>query len=202
MLDKEIHECCKKLRLSQNLAVMAQTTEGETHQEYLFRLLKSELDYRERSRMAKNIKSAGFYSIKTFDTFRFDEVTLPTDTSPEKLRSLEFMGDKKNIIMYGKTGTGKTMLSTAIGVEACKKGYRVKFYRTASLVNQLSEAKNAGKLGDFLRKMNKSDLIILDEWEYIPYDRTGAQLLFDFLSEIHEQKPVILNTNLEFSQCH
>ena len=200
MLDKEIRECCKSLRLSQNLAAAAQTTEGETHQEYLFKLLKSELEYRERSRMIKHIKGAGFYSIKTFDAFRFDEVTLPADTSPEQLRMLEFMADNKNIIMYGKTGTGKTMLSTVLGVEACKSGYRVKFYRTASLVNQLSEAKSTGKLSDFLKKLNKSDLIILDEWGYIPYDRTGAQLLFDFLSEIHEQKSVILNTNLEFSR--
>ncbi len=49
-----------------------------------------------------------------------------------------------------------------------------------------------------LKKLNKASIIILDEWGYVPYDRTGAQLLFDFLSEIHEQKSVILNTNLEF----
>jgi len=107
---------------------------------------------------------------------------------------------RKNIIMYGRTGTGKTMLSTAIGVKACRKGRRVKFCRTASLVNQLSEAKSAGTLSAFLKKLKQSDLIILDEWGYIPYDRTAAQLLFDYLSEIDEQKSVVLNTNLEFSR--
>lgn len=85
-------------------------------------------------------------------------------------------------------------------VTACQQGIPVKFYRTAALVNQLSETKKAGTLGVLLKKLNKASVIILDEFGYVPYDRVGSQLLFDFLSEIHEQKPVILNTNLEFSR--
>jgi DNA replication protein DnaC len=200
MLEEEIINCCKKLRLSRNLADMARKTEGETHQEYLYKLLSSELKNREQVRISKLISSAGFYSIKTFDLFRFDEVTLPSGLTQESLKSLNFIKEKKNIIMYGRTGTGKTMLSIALGVTACQNGIPVKFYRTAALVNQLSEAKKAGTLSVLLKKLNKASVIILDEFGYVPYDRTGSQLLFDYLSEIHEQKPVILNTNLEFSR--
>lgn len=200
MLEEEIICCCKRLKLSRNLADMAQTTAGESHQEYLYQLLSGEIKNRELGRAAKLITSAGFYSIKTFDGFRFDEVALPSGLTPDKLKSLEFIKENKNIIMYGRTGTGKTMLSTALGVSACRKGVPVKFYRTAALVNQLSEAKKAGTLGALLRKINKASVIVLDEWGYVPYDRTGAQLLFDYLSEIHENKSVILNTNLEFSR--
>ena len=92
------------------------------------------------------------------------------------------------------------MLSTALGVLACQKHIPVKFYRTAALVNQLSEAKASGSLSLFIKRLNKASIIILDEFGYVPYDRTGAQLLFDYLSEIHEQKSVIINTNLEFSR--
>jgi DNA replication protein DnaC len=200
MLEDKIIDCCKKLKLSRNLADMAQTMEGESHQEYLYKLLSAELKNREQGRVAKLINNAGFYSIKTFEGFRFDEITLPSNLTPENLKSLNFVREKKNIIMYGRTGTGKTMLSIALGVTACQKGIPVKFYRTAALVNQLSEAKKAGTLGMLLKKLNKASIIILDEWGYVPYDRTGAQLLFDYLSEIHEQKSVILNTNLEFSR--
>jgi len=191
MFEEEIINCCKKLKLSRNLAEMAQTTKGESHQEYLYKLLAQELKNREQSRTVKLINSAGFYSIKTFDGFRFDEITLPSDLTPDGLKSLDFIREKKNI---------KTMLSIALGVSACQKGIPVKFYRTAALVNQLSEAKKTGTLGVLLKKMNKASVIILDEWGYVPYDRTGAQLLFDYLSEIHERKSIILNTNLEFSR--
>lgn len=200
MFKQEIIYCCKKLRLSHNLADMAQTTDGASHQEYLYKLLSAELKNREQGRISKLIKGAGFYNIKTFDGFRFDEITLPSDLTPEGLKSLNFIKEKRNIIMYGRTGTGKTMLSTALGVTACQQGIPVKFYRTAALVNQLSETKKTGTLGVLLKKLNKASVIILDEFGYVPYDRVGSQLLFDFLSEIHEQKPVILNTNLEFSR--
>jgi len=200
MFDEEISLCCKKLKLSRNLADIAQTTNGESHQEYLYRLLDIELKNREIGRTSKLMNIAGFYSVKRIEEFRFDEVTLPSDLTIEKLMSLDFIKEKKNIIMYGRTGTGKTMLSTALGVLACQRGIPVKFYRTAALVNRLSEAKKAGTLGTLLRKLDKASTIILDEWGYVPYDRMGAQLLFDYLSEIHEQKSVILNTNLEFSR--
>jgi len=200
MLEEEIIGCCKRLKLSRNLADMAQTVIGESHQEYLYKLLSGELKNRELGRAAKLINSAGFYNMKTFDGFIFDEITLPADLTPEKLKSLAFLREKKNIIMYGRTGTGKTMLSTALGVSACQKGIPVKFYRTAALVNKLSEARKAGTLGALLKKLDKASLIILDEWGYVPYDRTGAQLLFDYLSGIHESKSIILNTNLEFSR--
>lgn len=200
MLELEITHCCKKLRLSRNLADMAQTTDGQSHQEYLYKLLAAELKNREQGRAAKLINSAGFYHIKTLDEVRFDEITLPSGLTLENLRSLDFIREKKNIIMYGRTGTGKTMLSTALGVAACQKNVPVRFYRTAALVNQLSEAKKTGTLGTILKKLHKASVLILDEWGYVPYDRTGAQLLFDYLSEIHEQKSIILNTNLEFSR--
>jgi len=200
MFREEIIDCCKKLKLSRNLADMSQVTEGGSHQEYLYKLLSAELRNREQGRMTTLVNSAGFYSIRTFDGFRFDEITLPSDLTPERLKSIDFIREKKNIIMYGRTGTGKTMLSTALGVAACRMGIPVKFYRTASLVNQLSEAKRAGTLGILLKKLDKVSAIILDEFGYVPYDRTGAQLLFDYLSEIHERKSVILNTNLEFSR--
>lgn len=200
MLTSEIAACCKKLRLSRNIVEMSGKIQADNHQEYLLKLLKSEIIHREKTRNAKLLRKVGFYTIKTFESFRFDEVTLPGDITPEYLKECEFVKNKTNIVMYGNVGTGKTHLSIALGVEACKRGYEVRFFRTSALVNKLAEEKRVGTLSSFLKKLNKAELLICDEWRYVPLDRIGAQLLFEVISERYENKAVIINTNIEFSR--
>lgn len=197
---EEISACCRQLRLSAGLAERSQKTEGTSNQEYLFHLLSEEVAYRRAQRMAKLTRAAGFPKPYSFSQFCADEVDFQSGATLESLKSLEFMERTENIIMYGRTGTGKTMLSICIGLRLCEEGIPVRFFRTAALVNLLSENKAGGTLTKFLKKLDKADVLILDEFGYVPYDRAGAQLLFDYLSEIHERKPVILNTNLEFSR--
>jgi DNA replication protein DnaC len=199
MLISDIAACCKGLRLSKNIVEMSDKIQADSHQEYLLKLLQSEITHREKTRKDKLLKKAGFYTIKTFESFRFDEVTLPGGITPEYLRECQFLANKSNIVMYGNVGTGKTHLSIALGVEACKRGLEVRFFRTSALVNKLAELKKAGTLSTFLRSLSKADLLICDEWGYVPLDRIGAQLLFEVISERYERKSVIINTNIEFS---
>lgn len=195
-----IASCCKQLRLSSNLVERAMSLQGETNQEYLYNLLSNEVIYRKEHRITKLLNTAGFPRMYEKEQFRTDEIDFPSDVSLDSLLDLEFYRKGKNIILYGSTGTGKTMLSILIGIAACNADIPVKFYRTAGLINLFSESQAKGNLTALKRKLNSAQILILDEFGYVPYDRTGAQLLFDYLSEIHEQKSVILNTNLEFSQ--
>ena len=199
-LTESIATYCKQLRLSSNLAERAMTQEGDTNQQYLCNLLENEERYRKERRIAKLINTAGFPKIYTADQFRTDEIDFPPGVTFSTLLNQDYFRQGKNLLMYGGSGTGKTMLSTLIGIEACNQGIPVLFNRTAGLVNLFSESKEKGTLSTLKKKLNKADILILDEFGYVPYDRTGAQLLFDHLSEIHEKKSVILNTNLEFSQ--
>ncbi|AZR72072.1 hypothetical protein BBF96_00890 [Anoxybacter fermentans] len=77
---------------------------------------------------------------------------------------------------------------------------KVKFYRTATLVNHLIEAKTEGKLNKFLKQIQKTELLICDEWGYIPLDREGVQLLFQVIAKCYEKRSLIITTNLEFSK--
>ena len=146
------------------------------------------------------MNTAGFPKPYSRDQFRTDEIDFPDGVSFDSLLNLDFLDDGKNVLMYGRTGTGKTMLSILIGMEACHQGFPVKFYRTSGIISFLTEGLRNGMLPEVKNMLNTAQILILDEFGYISYDRTDVQLLSDYLSEIHEKKPVILNTNLEFSQ--
>ena len=89
-----------------------------------------------------------------------------------------------------------------IGLQACRMGIPVKFYRTAKFINKLNEQKKRGTYEKFIKQLDDTPVLILDEFGYVPYDRVGSELMFDYLSKRHEEsrRVVILNTNLEFSQ--
>ena len=203
-MDNELRDmiasCCKSLKLSSNLADRAMIQKGATNQEFLYNLLNEEIRCRRERRIAKLINTADFPRLYSRDQFRTDEVDFPEGVTLDSLLDLEFLRSGKNLIMYGATGTGKTMLSILIGLAACRADIPVRFYRTAGLINRFSTGHTKGTLEKLKKKLNEAQILILDEFGYVPYDRTGSQLLFDYLSEIHEQKSVILNTNLEFSQ--
>lgn len=199
-LQERLTACCKKLRLSSRLAEQAMITTGESNPEFLLSLLTREIMCRREARITKYLNTAGFPRRYTKEQFRTDEIDFPEGVTLESLLDLDFYHSGKNVIMYGMTGAGKTMLSILIGMSACNREVPVRFYRTAGLINLFSESQQKGNLTALKKKLNTAEILILDEFGYVPYDRTGAQLLFDYLSEIHEAKSVILNTNIEFSQ--
>ena len=197
---EEIAICCKQLRLSRNLVDNLDLVSGEDNEGALLKLLRMEIEHREESRKARYLKQAGFYTLKSFDGYVFDDIRFPSGTSPEDLKSCRFIEENRNLILFGNVGTGKTHLATALGVEACKKGFQVRFFRTTALVNQLLAAKKGGSLQKFLKTLEKADLIICDEWGYVPLDRDGSRLLFQVVSDCYERRSIIITTNLEFSR--
>ncbi len=85
-------------------------------------------------------------------------------------------------------------------VRACEAGIRTRFFTAAELVVRLSEAYKSGTLEKVLKTILKAELLIIDEWGYVPIDKQGAQLLFRIVSDSYERRSLILTTNLEFSR--
>jgi len=191
---------CKQLRWGNGLVKNYASIEADTHEEFLAKLLEMELKTREVNRQSRCLRQASFDVIKTFNGYSLDHIEIPNSIPIDDLKSAALLERKENLILYGPVGTGKTHMATAIGVEACRQGKRVKFYRTAALVNELNDAQIAGNLGKMLKQLSKLDLLICDEWGYIPLDRQGAQLLFQVVADCYEKRSIFITTNLEFSK--
>jgi len=195
-----LQEACKKLKFGQNLVANAKKIKADTHLEFLTELFTKELEDRDIKRRNSYINTAGFDVVKTFEKYTFEDIKFPKDLSPDDLKNAAFIPKNENIVMYGTVGAGKTHLAIAIGMAACNLGYKTKFWRTATLVNALTEAKAEGTLSRFMKQFDKVDLLICDEWGYVPFDSDGTKLLFQVVSDCYERRSMIITTNLEFTR--
>ncbi len=199
-LEERIRSCCKTLFLTSAIPEMLRE-EGTLKQvEYLSLALQREVDRREENRRSRLIKRARFPVYKTFEGYEYRCVKLPPALSREELEEVRFIEEKNNLVLYGPVGIGKTHMAIATGVSACMKGYKVRFYSVTELVLKLAEARKNGTLERLRSDLNSLDLLILDEWGYVPVDRDGSQLLFRVISDSYESKSLLLTTNLEFSK--
>ena len=197
---EQISGLLRRLAFSQT-ALHLCTEEGSTAQEeFLLRALKSEAANREEVRKARYLREAGFPVYKTLEGYEYQNLRLPPNLTRAELAAGAFIKDKKNLVLYGPVGTGKTHLATAVGVLACERGIRTRFFTAAQLVVRLSEAYAGGSLEKTLATTLKAELLILDEWGYVPIDKQGAQLLFRIISDSYERRSLIITTNLEFSK--
>ena len=186
-----IHEACERqaqIALSQQLHPL----------EFLRLLLEEEL-------LSRKDRTAKALVTKARFRFRADledwDYSFHKDVPKAKiseLAHLSFFHNQENLLIIGKTGLGKTHLATALGVEACGRGKRVRFHKVIELVTLLIEAREVRHLGRLKTQLAKLDLLILDELGYVPASKLGAELLFDVISSAYERSSLIVTTNLPF----
>lgn len=187
------------LRQYRKLATQA-AQNNMTHEQFLLALLEEETRSREENTRKQRIQQAHFPARKTLDQFEF--TALPSLNKPLvlKLAQGEYLTKAENIVLLGNSGTGKTHLATALGMEACAQGKKVAFYTAAELVNQLLEAQAQYRLSRVEYKLNTLDLLIVDELGYLALDENGVKLLFSVFASRYERKSTMVTTNLPFEQ--
>ena len=166
---------------------------------WLDRLIAAEQADRHARRLRYQLTSAHFPIHR--DLLGFDWAETPLQQAQvEQLATAAFLGQARNLILVGGTGTGKTHLATALGIAAIHLGKRVRFYNAVDLVNQLEKEKQQGKAGSLAKQLIPMDAVILDELGYLPFPESGGALLFHLISKLYEKTSLIITTNLSFAE--
>lgn len=195
-----IRAAARKLYLSGSLGDLCENNGTLQQTLFMMEALEQELCLREENAKKRLIRRACFPAVKSFAGYDYSHVTIPPAMPQEDLEKAAFVSSRQNLVLYGPVGTGKTHMAIAAGMSACCRGYRTKFYTVTDLILALSAAKRDGTLHRLQKELEMLDLLILDEWGYVPVDREGAQLLFRVIADSYEQKSLILTTNIEFSK--
>jgi len=171
----------------------------QSHEEFLLNLTETEVKVRAENSLKRRLKESKFPLMKPMETFDFEKALDLDANLVKRLSTCEFIEKKQNVIFLGRSGTGKTHLATALGIEACRKGYKTRFITGCGIVNDLVEARDDKSLKRMLNRYARYDILILDELGYVPFSVEGSQLLFQVLTERHEKKSIIITTNLGFA---
>ena len=170
------------------------------YERYLLALMEQEVVQREQNTFALRMKRAGFPVPKSFENFDF---TASPGLDKQRLLELaecHWIERAEVVILVGNPGVGKSHCATALGIEACRRGKRVRFFTAEDLATAIREAKAQMVYGKLQRQLDRTDLVVIDELGYVSLCRESAQALFHFFSERHERRSVCITTNLEFGK--
>jgi DNA replication protein DnaC len=190
----------RALRLPGALSSYRELRTGEEGLRFLHDVLQAEITTRYSHRLERNLRTARFPMPKELAAFDFSAIPSLNKSKVDDLVKCSFIPAKESVLLVGNPGTGKTHLLISLGLEAIRRGYRVRFVAAAGLVNELLLARNELRVPRLLRFYAGFDLVLVDELGYVPFSRDGAQLLYEFFSDRYERRATALTTNLPFAQ--
>jgi len=174
--------------------------EGLDHVQFLARLIELEMIDRERRMIERRIKAAKFPAVKSLDSFDFKAIPALNKMQVLELARCEWVERRENVIALGPSGTGKTHIALGLGLSACQKGLSVGFVTAAALVHELMEARDERRLLRLQKQMVSYKLLIIDELGFVPLSKTGAELLFELISQRYERGSTLITSNLPFDE--
>jgi len=204
-LDTFIRAASKELRMptiGARAAALANEAAraNQSHLVFLSALLEAEQEDRAERRRHRRMTQARFPRLKRLEDFNFSDAPQIPVATVRELATLHFIDRAENVILLGEPGTGKSHIAIALGIAACMQSRKVRFTTTASLVNELIEARDDRTLSKVVARYANVELLILDELAYVPLASTEAELVFQVLDERSELSALIVTTNLPFGE--
>lgn len=197
---KELQNHFRQLRLSETSEELPQLLrEAEkkswTYLEFLEAITSFELGKREAKSIERRIKWARFPYIKTLGEFEVDEQKALTLRQLTQLQELSWLEQQYNLILLGPPGVGKTFLAIGLGLEAINKGFQVYFVTMGELIQLLKTQEFVHKSQVQMKRLQKSDLVIIDNLMYMAMDQREANLFFQLINHLYERSSIILTSN-------
>ncbi len=175
---------------------LSQAQEGElSYSELLSLLLSDEIEKRQQRKLINLIRKAGIGNQQTLENFDFTFNRTINAARIRELASCRFVGKAENIFFIGPTGTGKTHLTKAICHHACRMNLKVLYYRFYELFTALKEADLKNKLMLLMRRINKTDILAIDDFAFNRINQTEAELLYAIVDSRYRQKSLIVTSN-------
>jgi len=189
-MNQETLEKMKRMKLygmhrSFQNVLEASSMNNLTTDELLAQLIESEWDDRQNRAVSRGLRNAKFRYKAAVEMIDYSIDRGLDQNFINRLAECDFIKQHQNLIITGSTGTGKSFLASAIGNQACLLGFKVLYANTNRLINQLKLAKADGTSLQELAKIEKQDLLILDDFGIQPFDSTSRMILMDIIEDRH-----------------
>jgi DNA replication protein DnaC len=175
--------------------------EGWPAARFLAAIAEHELAERANRRIGRHLAEAHLPPGKTLDTFAFEAVPMISKAQVMAMAAGDsWLAKGANVLMFGPPGGGKSHLAAAIGLALIENGWRVLFARTTDLVQKLQVARRELQLEAALAKLDKFDLLILDDLAYVTKDQAETSVLFELISARYERRSIMITANQPFGE--
>lgn len=173
-----------------------------TNDEAISLLIQSEWDERETRKVDRHLRNARFRYQASIEEVDFNNARSLDKTLIMRLAEGSFIKRKEDVLITGPTGVGKSFLASALGHQACQNGYKVIYFNTQKLFARLKSSKGDGSYFKEIARIEKQDVLILDDFGLAPLDSHQRNALMEIIEDRHGRKSTIVSSQLPVSSWY